>query len=189
MVARLPAELRDRTNARLQIPRILWGAMFVSTVLFLVVARVAAPAGQVPQAVMLYAMAGAAAMSAVMSFVMPAKLLRHSLLAAKLEVTEEGDPTAPSALRSAAPTVRVFADPDRALQRALGVYQTAFIVGLALSESVAIFGLILGFVGFPLLQYIGFFVASWALIAIRFPTVDRVAAPLEQAYDARLARP
>ena len=55
-----------------------------------------------------------------------------------------------------------------------GGYLAALIVALALAESVAIFGLVLGFLGAPPTVVVPFFVVAWILMIIRFPTRERV---------------
>jgi len=49
---------------------------------------------------------------------------------------------------------------------------TELIVTLALAESVAIFGLVLGFLGAPARVVVPFFAASWALMLLRFPRAE-----------------
>ncbi|MGB5413418.1 MAG: hypothetical protein WBN01_02140, partial [Polyangiales bacterium] len=54
-----------------------------------------------------------------------------------------------------------------------GGYLTMLIVALALAESVAIFGLVLGFLGAPAIVVVPFFALAWILMILRFPTKDR----------------
>jgi hypothetical protein len=61
------------------------------------------------------------------------------------------------------------------------------ILGLALAESVALFGLVLGQLGSPLPGVLPFFVVSWGLMLSKLPTERAIVQALEQVYDADLA--
>jgi F0F1-type ATP synthase membrane subunit c/vacuolar-type H+-ATPase subunit K len=52
-------------------------------------------------------------------------------------------------------------------------YLTELIVTLALAESVAIFGLVLGFLGAPARVVVPFFAVTWVLMLLRFPTHEK----------------
>jgi hypothetical protein len=51
----------------------------------------------------------------------------------------------------------------------LAAYQTAAILGLALTEAVALFGFVLGFLGFAPTSFGPFFGAAWVVFVLRFP--------------------
>jgi F0F1-type ATP synthase membrane subunit c/vacuolar-type H+-ATPase subunit K len=50
---------------------------------------------------------------------------------------------------------------------------TELIVTLALAESVAIFGLVLGFLGAPARVVVPFFAVTWVLMLLRFPSAEK----------------
>ena len=52
-------------------------------------------------------------------------------------------------------------------------YITELIITLALAESVAIFGLVLGFLGAPARAVVPFFAVTWVLMLLRFPSAER----------------
>jgi hypothetical protein len=84
---------------------------------------------------------------------------------------------------------KVAKDPKAARQRALMIYQTAFILKMALAESIALYGFILHFLGFPLTVALPFFGVCWILMLVRFPTLEKAIAPLEQALGIHIPRP
>ena len=51
----------------------------------------------------------------------------------------------------------------------LPVIHTAFILGMALTESVALFGFVLGFQNFATTIYVPFFAVAWIVFVLRFP--------------------
>jgi hypothetical protein len=177
-------------SKRIQVPRILWGALLSATVVFLVIIVFQKQGGHVPvtpqNAVMLPVFAAVAVIVSTISLLMPRQLHMQALKAAKFEVTSEADPEAVGMFRDAAPGIRVFANPTAVAKRAVVLYHTPLILGLALSEAVSLFGFILGMLGFELLHILPFWLMSWALIAIRFPTEKSVIGPAEKAYDAVL---
>lgn len=177
-------------NQRLQVPRILWFAIFTSTILFLVV-RFVVPIDPVEAPPFLLPVMGMVALSClVMSFVLPAKLGEPARRARKLAIVDADDPNATSDVipGGAGPKRRVFANPQMAIGAAFATYQTPFILGMALSETVAIAGFILWFQGFGLAEGIPFFVLAWISMALRFPTLDKVLIPFERAHDAVIPR-
>ncbi len=82
---------------------------------------------------------------------------------------------------------RVFADGREALVKAMPALQTGLILGLALAEAVALFGLVLVVLGHPLAETNGFFVVSWILIALKWPSEAGLARQLETARNADLS--
>ena len=60
------------------------------------------------------------------------------------------------------------------------------ILGMALAESIAICGFLVGFFGFDRVQAAPFFVVSFALMLLRFPRDSTIFGPLEAAYQATL---
>jgi hypothetical protein len=180
----------------LQVPRILWAAIFGSTILFLGVLVFLEPAPpEPPQPILFVALSAAALAALIASFVVPPMALRQALARSKLESRRETvvDPTPTGSdvlpYREAATITRTVASkPMQARQSALVAYQTGLIFGLAMSEAVALFGFMLHFLGFPLLWALPFFVVSWISMALRFPTPERVLAPFERATGVHIPR-
>lgn len=117
----------------LGLPRVLWGALFASTLLYIVVLELATVQveGEWQGLVLLFAFAGVGTAGA-------------SLLA------------------------------PRFVRRSTGAYLVALVLSLALAESVCILGLVLGFLGAPPTVVMPFFFVTWAIMAIRFPTKERI---------------
>jgi hypothetical protein len=173
------------------VPRILWGALVFSTCLLFGVALFLLRAGSIPdepaEPFMLPALGVVSLVVAIVSVVLPRHMHRKSLELAKLEVLTEVDERGGAALfRDAAPTIRVFAKPDAARRAAFARYFTPFILGMSLSESIALWGFTLVVMGEPLLHALPFWVVCWSLMIPRFPTLKRVYGPLERAHDAIL---
>ncbi len=72
---------------------------------------------------------------------------------------------------------------------ALAVFRAPFILSLALPGSVVMFGVVTRMLGFPLEYALPFFAVGMTLIAARFPTWDRVLAPVERARNVQIPRP
>lgn len=165
--------------------RILWGALLASTVMFLVVLLFVPNEHPNPMPILPPAFGVMALGMAVLSFALPSQQQKSALTRASVAVTEEADPNASGIIPYRdAPKRRVFADPKAAETTAFVAYQTPFILGCALSESIALFGFVIGFLGHPAPFFMPFFALSWLLLAVRFPTLARVRAPLERAKSA-----
>jgi F0F1-type ATP synthase membrane subunit c/vacuolar-type H+-ATPase subunit K len=139
----------------LLVRRILWAALLVSQGIYVWVLAFsgAVPPPMEPPDPMLPMVLGAVALSvAVASFVVPMLLLRSASGASQ---------HAPSGRQQA--HARTF---------------TPFIVSLAMSEAVSIFGLVAGYLGHPALVWAPFFAAGFVLTAWRFPTEGRMMGPL-----------
>ncbi len=128
----------------LLVPRILWAALFASTLVYLLALEVVELQTGGSWETLLYPLAFAAVTTAGASLMAPRMMLRR---------------------RPARDTPTVTHD---------GGYLTSLIVALALAESVAIFGLVLGFLGAPPMVVVPFFAVAWLLMVIRFPTKERV---------------
>jgi hypothetical protein len=172
-------------HPRLFTPRVLWAALLFSQVLYFVM--LAAPGllevpSTPPAPVMLYGLAGAAVVVAVVSFALPAVLQRGAAARSRLDTKPlEGAAVASAAYRAEVGP-RGFADREAALQLGIQLGLTPFILGCALNESVALFGFVLGFLGEPLLVVLPFFVASWLMMLPRFPTERGFLRPLARAH-------
>lgn len=125
------------------IPRILWTALFASTLIYLLVLELVEVQSGTSWETLVYPLAFVAAMTGGASLLLPRILLNQS----------KSDGSA-----------------DRLESR----YLTTLILSLALAESVAIFGLVLGFLGAPATVVVPFFAAAWVLMVRQFPTQDRV---------------
>lgn len=160
--------------------RILWAALFASTFLYLLILFVV-PLGAngEPNPIMPAAFAFVALTTIVVSFVLPAHMLAQGMSTRRFETTEaEKFSDVPAG-------TRFFANPEAARRSVEPSLQTMFILRMALYESIAIYGFVLGFLGNPIPVFIGFFVVAWALMALQFPTQDRDDAALTKATGIR----
>lgn len=176
----------------LRVPRILWGALLWSCVIYggLIVAGIFPPAEAAlvdPPLVM--ALAGASVGVAVASFVLPARMLAQGVSQLALETREVADPDAAVMFRDAAPKRLEIADPVAARARIMTVYFTPFILSCALSEAVAVFGIVVAATGAASFEIALSFVAVGALLlAIRFPTAGAIEAQVERHTKARFPK-
>lgn len=152
----------------LSVPRIMWLALLVSQVIYAVLLNVPGlmeTAPQPPPAAMRYGFAAFALMAAIASFVVPSFLwsaaLKRSPYGGAQDTSRGHD--------------------DVALKHGMRLGMTPFILGLALNEAVAIFGLILGILGEPWPFTTPFFAAALVLMFIRFPTERTFVGPLQQS--------
>jgi hypothetical protein len=129
---------------RLLVPRILWFALFLSTLIYLYVLEVTTVQGEPSWEKLAMALSVAAIGVGAASLFVPRLLLKPGAANSK-----KGTPEAR--------------------------YVTSFILAMALAEAVAIYGMILGFKGAPPMVVVPFFVATWILMLIRFPTEARLA--------------
>jgi hypothetical protein len=126
-------------KGQLGTPRILWAALFASTLIYIVVLELVTLEASEAWEMLLYPFAFVAAMSAAASAAAP-RMIRN---------------------RASAGTRQ-------------GLYLSALILSMALAESVAVFGLVLGLLGGPSTAVLPFFVASWILMLIQFPTQEKL---------------
>jgi NAD-dependent dihydropyrimidine dehydrogenase PreA subunit len=167
------------------VPRILWGALVASTLIYLVIGTVAASA--VPFVPMLLPVFAVVAVPlALASLLLPARLLRSALRRLELPVEAVLDPTAERSYREAAPSRRRFTDAPSARRRAVPALHTSMVIGLASAEVVSILGLVLRLQGASWPQVAGFFVVCWALMIAHFPSPARLNRALERTYRAGL---
>ena len=132
---------------QLAVPRILWAALFVSTLLYLAVIELTTVEGEPNWQGLLLPLAVAAAMTAGASLVAPRILLRQR----SSKSTDESSST-----------------------RAAGAYLNSLILSMALAEAVAILGFVLGLRGAPVTVVMPFFVVTWILMLLRFPTQEKL---------------
>lgn len=185
----MPTHLRMRTIL------ILWTALLLSIGIYAAILIIPLmPLPQTPQnPIMLYAIAPVALIVAVVSFILPAQMYRQAALRNAPKTIEQSiqDDSFSAAYRNAPPTQtkKYFADTKAAQQSAFAVFMTPFILRLALSESIALFGFTLGFLGFPALHVAPFFILSVILFILRFPTQNAVFRPFEEAHQASFQPP
>jgi len=131
----------------LGLPRVLWAALFASTLIYILVLELMTPEAVSDwQALVLpFAFAGATTAGA--------SLLAPRFIRARRPRGEAGQP--PSS-------------------QTAGPYLVALILALALAESVSILGLVLGFLGAPPTVVVPFFVVTWILMLVRFPTKEKL---------------
>lgn len=132
---------------QLAVPRILWAALFISTLLYLAVIELTTVEGEPNWQGLLLPLAVAAAMTAGASLVAPRILLRQR----SSKSTDESSST-----------------------RAAGAYLNSLILSMALAEAVAILGFVLGLRGAPVTVVMPFFVVTWILMLLRFPTQEKL---------------
>jgi hypothetical protein len=176
-----------RQHPALYTLRIVWFALLASTFMYLGLAvAVLAKTAQKPQVdVMLFALPVVALLVTIMSFVLPPFLYRQAANAGDLEIKGEVVPNAyPDRYREAVPKRQVFADPEAAMSKAYASFMTPFILSLALSEAVAIFGLVIVMMGFGVSMGVPYFLFGATLIAVRFPSHSKVLAMFEKVRGA-----
>lgn len=175
----------------LRVTRILWGSLLGAVGVYAALAvsgLLEAP--RAPSSPVLFpAFGGLAVTLAVMSFILPANVYRQAVAGVKLAVIDEpASEVFAAQYRKASPTMKVFADPAAAVTKAAMCFQTPFILSLALSEAIAMFGLVLAVLGFGVMKAALFFAAGAALIIVRFPTAAKIIEPFEAAKGASLPR-
>lgn len=124
--------------------RVLWVALALSSVFFIVVLQVAERPKTPPNPSMLPMFAAFAVGLIVVSIVLP----RRQLQLAGQRAPQGQGPSAPA-------------------------FMTAFILGMALTDAVAVLGFALGFLNFPAAHYIPFFCVAWLGFFLRFPSERR----------------
>ncbi len=169
----------------LQTMRILWASLASSTAFFLLVLRTHAPEESEAPPHMAEMLGALALGTAVLAVFFPAQQLSRARRAMPAPTREElGE--AVGSFRESAPSRRVFENPEQALVDALKRAQTTFIIGMALCESIALLGFVLGFMGEPPAKYLPFFAVALLLMATKFPRTSAVARALERAKGASL---
>jgi hypothetical protein len=172
---------------RLRVARILWAAITMSAVMIPAVGWFVAqqqPAGGPPDPAMAGMLGLVALVTAVLSVVLPGRLLRTALVGQRLVLADR--PESERMFADRPRRARVFANPQAARNGAVAAFMTSLIIGIALAEAVALDGLVLVVMRAPLLWGLPFFVVSWAILASKFPRPEQPLRSLEQAYDADL---
>lgn len=167
--------------------RILWFALLASVFMHLGIAVAVLSKNAIkPQIPFMPFMLGGLSLAiAVVSFVLPPVTYRQAAKAVQVEIKDEVVPSAfPSRYREAMPKRQIFSDPQAATNSAYALFMAPFILSLALSEAIAIFGLVLVQMGFGVVTGLPFFFAGAVLIALRFPTESKVRDMFEEARGA-----
>lgn len=155
-----------------------------------VVPWVAQTAPQAPNPIMLPALAGVALMVAVLGIVFPDMQLARGLAARlKGRIVERPNPAAEVTFREAAPPIKEFDDVHATWTATFMIWQTAFIMKMALAESVGLFGVVVTMTGFPKLYGIPFTVLALILQLARFPTAATIQRAVEKATGVPLPLP
>jgi len=167
--------------------RILWGALFAATFIYLGVLVFLAPAGEeiAPDVVLVPALALVASSTAGASLVLPGVLYRSALAGAEWTTREVPAPDASMLRGQPTSSVVVLSDPAGALRQARTLFLTPFIIGMATAEAVALFGFVLGWLGHAPSVAFPFFAVSWALMLWHFPRDGRITGPVEEVAGAR----
>ena len=169
----------------LQTARIMWGALSATPIVFAIVLVVARPRDLVPEVPeMPFIFGGVALLVAAVSWILPRHQLdlaiRNLALEQRTEVSKEE-----TLFRDAAPTYQVFVEPfSSAFRKIAMAYQTAFILGMAMSEAVVLFGLVIGFLGFDPIWAAPFFAVGWISMLVRFPRTAPVKRRIEALHGA-----
>jgi hypothetical protein len=176
-----------RQHPALKTTRILWFALFASTFIYMGVAYGVLPknarAPETPS--MPFVFGGISLVLGVMSFLLPRMTYQQAAKTMNAKIEDEVVPNAfPDRYRQAMPKRAVFAEPNAAVGQAYACFNTPFILSLALSEAIALFGFVLSQMGFDKMISLPFFLAGAVLVAIRFPTQANVQRMFEQACGA-----
>ncbi len=162
----------------------------MTTLVYLMIMFVASPhRDAAPDRAMILALVICALASSALSLVLPEVMWKRSLSRLDLPTREARGSSASLVLRDEAPTLKVYDDPEAARLAVTGCFFSPFILGMALAESVAIFGLILGFLGSPPTVSLPFFLVSWGLLATRFPREKATLEAAEELTGVRFVAP
>jgi hypothetical protein len=165
---------------------ILWGAILASTLVLAALAVMLPPPPEASALPLFPVVFGAlAAAIAVVSFVLPARVVGLAMKRLEPEVRDEVDAEVEGEYRDVK-RVRVLRLEAPALERLLFATQAPFIMSLALSEVSSLLGLMLNRLGEPLITSAPFLAAGTLLVALRFPSQRALLAGLEKALGARV---
>jgi hypothetical protein len=172
-------DFEDALRPRRRVMTIIWGALLASVAIYVVVAYMASPeaAGEVPEAMILGVTAAALAAGAASLFVpsrlLPEATLREHMQAESLDLTRHAlNPQTGKVDPAQLARLQKLSEEEQRLVTATTFYLTPWIVGAALAEAVAIFGLVLAFVTGEPGAALPFAGAAAALLAIKRPRFD-----------------
>jgi hypothetical protein len=175
-------ELEEAVQPALKAATVLWVAMLAAVVFYAMAAHLAIGGAQgdrspIGEEVVL-ALAMVAAVCAVLSFVLPAKLLSDARLRERMQV-EDFDPA--KYLRNPKTGAVNYEQVERVsrlpeLEQRLAtlpsLYFTPMIVGMAMSEAVAVIGFILAILTRDIQWMLLFAIVALALLAFKRPRFD-----------------
>jgi hypothetical protein len=170
-------------KARLATPRIIWVALMVSVVLYAVLLVYVRhenpdlPKSMTPTTAAAITMVVLA--EAVLSFVLPRRRLDAAIKALNIAVADEGGEVVGS-FRESAPVRRVVVDPPAAVARAFAAYQQPFLLGMAICESIALFGLLYGYTGGRMAIAFAYMGGGLLLQAVRYPRLSTLVRAIER---------
>lgn len=127
-----------------------------------------------PPFILPFAVVGVA--NAVVAVWLP--MMQYAKAAARKEFELAPDPTADMSGGYRGAPQMVFANPSNVILTLLPAYQTSFILGMAMAESVALFGAVLVNLGHPITVGIPFCVVALGLQLSKFPTLAKLVAPV-----------
>ncbi len=119
----------------------------------------------------------------VTSIVFPRKVFADNVRRMEIAVAEEPG-EAIGGFRESAPVRRVVAKPAEAVSSAFAPFQTPWLLGMALCESIALFGLVLGYLGENMLVASAFFLVALVLMASKYPRVSTIIGAIERVTGA-----
>ena len=172
-------ELSALTRPTRFILTILWFAMTASVVIYVGVCF-AITQGQEPwpiEATVLYVMIAAACSTGAASWIVPGLMLSNERIRKHMrgDVDLEEMATNPQTRKldeDRLARLRELSDLDKRLAGLPAMYFAPFIVGIALAESVAIFGLVLTFLSKDMTYIVPFAIAAIALMLLRYPRLE-----------------
>lgn len=122
---------------------------------------------------------------AIISIVLPARTFDAALRA--MDVTFENEVGEPiGSFRESAPTVKLIAKPHDTVIAAFARFQQPLLIGLALAESINLFGFMLGFMGAHPYAYAPFFALGLGLMMSKFPRLATITSALERVKGAKI---
>lgn len=179
--------MATESTQRIRTFQILWFAIIASTLMvFAMLLAVRQPRELELQIAPFIALAVTVA---VLSVVLPRTLFATALRGVVFETREEPVTTLTESYRQGVLMRRLFNKPDEAFALALAKYSTPFVLGMALSESVAMFGFVLGFLGARIEIAGALFGASLLLQLYRFPSPQALRRTVERAANAEFGQP
>jgi hypothetical protein len=167
------------------VSRIIWGSLMVSPAVYVFISASMVVSDSAPLLLRLL-LDGVAALLALASLFLPARLLGAALRRLELPVEEVLDPAADRSYREAAPARRRFTDSGAARRAGAPARNVSMVVGLACAEGVCGVGLLSRLLGGSWPQTASLFLVGWALMIACFPSRSRLDRVLERTYRARL---
>jgi hypothetical protein len=153
--------------------RILWAAIFVSTIVIFGVGSNVQPHDLTVSQTNVALFGAFAVLIAIGGAIFVWQTRRSAIRGLKLAIREEPANAEPTeGYRGASLSRKVISDPEAPV-RVLRVYHVSTIIGLAFSEVPALLGLVLRTQGAGMVVGLGFSAISWIAIALRFPTLAR----------------